>query len=58
MILVTVGTHPQGFDRLVRPMDELAALLEEEVIIQFGSSSYEPSTPGAFVSPTAPGWKH
>jgi beta-1,4-N-acetylglucosaminyltransferase len=42
VILVTVGTHPQGFDRLVQPMDELAAELEEEVIIQYGSSSYEP----------------
>jgi len=42
MILVTVGTHSQGFDRLVQPMDELAAQLAEKVIIQRGSSRYEP----------------
>ena len=42
MILVTVGTHSQGFDRLVRGMDQLAAELEEPVIIQWGSSTYIP----------------
>jgi beta-1,4-N-acetylglucosaminyltransferase len=42
LILVTVGTHNQGFDRLVQPMDELAAELGEQVVIQRGSSTYEP----------------
>ena len=42
MILVTVGTHNHGFDRLVTAMDELAAELDEPVIVQLGSSSYEP----------------
>jgi UDP-N-acetylglucosamine transferase subunit ALG13 len=42
MILVTVGTHGQGFDRLVIPMDEIAGLLDEQVIIQRGFSSYVP----------------
>jgi UDP-N-acetylglucosamine transferase subunit ALG13 len=42
MILVTVGTHPQGFERLVKAADELAADLDEEVVIQYGSSSYVP----------------
>lgn len=42
MILVTVGTHRQGFDRLVQPMDELTAVLGEQVVIQRGSSTYEP----------------
>ncbi|MDQ4076869.1 MAG: beta-1,4-galactosyltransferase [Chloroflexota bacterium] len=42
MILVTVGTHTQGFERLVRPMDALAAALDERVVIQRGSSSYTP----------------
>jgi beta-1,4-N-acetylglucosaminyltransferase len=42
MILVTVGTHNHGFDRLVRAMDELAAELDEEVMIQWGSSTYQP----------------
>lgn len=42
MILVTVGTHNQGFDRLVRSMDLLATQLDERMIIQRGSSSYRP----------------
>ncbi|MBN1993410.1 MAG: beta-1,4-galactosyltransferase [Anaerolineae bacterium] len=42
MILVTVGTHNQGFDRLVQAADELAAELDERVIIQRGSSTYRP----------------
>jgi beta-1,4-N-acetylglucosaminyltransferase len=42
MILVTVGTHNQGFNRLVQAMDELAARLDEPVVIQRGSSTYEP----------------
>jgi len=42
LILVTVGTHHQGFNRLVQPMDELAADLDEPVVIQRGSSTYEP----------------
>ncbi len=42
MILVTVGTHEQGFDRLVKAADELANQLKEEVIIQTGSSTYLP----------------
>ena len=42
MILVTVGTHDQGFDRLVRSMDQLAIQFDERVIIQRGSSTYRP----------------
>jgi UDP-N-acetylglucosamine transferase subunit ALG13 len=42
LILVTVGTHNHGFDRLVKAMDELAAELHEPVIIQYGSSAYVP----------------
>ncbi len=42
MIFVTVGTHNQGFDRLVKKMDEIAGDLEEEVVIQRGHTSYEP----------------
>lgn len=42
MILVTVGTHPQGFERLVRAADELAGRTPEEVVIQYGSSTYIP----------------
>ena len=42
MIFVTVGTHEQQFDRLVRYMDEWAGRNDEEVIIQAGYSRYEP----------------
>jgi beta-1,4-N-acetylglucosaminyltransferase len=42
MILVTVGTHHQNFERLIRAMDEVAAELTEPVIIQIGHSTYTP----------------
>jgi beta-1,4-N-acetylglucosaminyltransferase len=42
MILVTVGTHSQGFDRLVKAADELASEIDEEIIIQYGCSQYIP----------------
>ncbi len=42
LIFATVGTHNQGFDRLVISVDELVGLLDEPVIIQYGSSSYRP----------------
>jgi UDP-N-acetylglucosamine transferase subunit ALG13 len=42
MIFVTVGMHTQPFDRLVRAADELAALLDERVIIQRGVASHAP----------------
>lgn len=45
MIFVTVGTHEQQFDRLVRAMDELKAdgTIDEPVFIQTGYSIYEPT---------------
>lgn len=46
MILVTVGTHSQGFERLVRAADELARDIEEQVIIQYGVSQYIPAHAG------------
>ena len=42
MILVTVGTHILGFDRLVKKMDDIASKINEEVIIQIGHTSYKP----------------
>jgi UDP-N-acetylglucosamine transferase subunit ALG13/SAM-dependent methyltransferase len=42
MIFVTVGTHHQGFDRLVQAADELALQSGEEVVIQRGVSSCQP----------------
>lgn len=42
MILVTVGTHILGFERLVKKMDEIAGKIDEEVIIQLGHTLYQP----------------
>lgn len=44
MIFVTVGTHEQPFDRLIKAVDDLVAegVINEEVIIQRGYSTYEP----------------
>jgi UDP-N-acetylglucosamine transferase subunit ALG13 len=42
MIFVTVGTCGQGFERLIKEMDIIAGKIEEEVIMQIGSSSYIP----------------
>lgn len=44
MIFVTVGTHEQQFDRLIKKVDELKrdGLVQEEVIIQTGFSTYKP----------------
>lgn len=42
MIFVTVGMHSQGFERLIRKMDEVALKLNKEVIMQIGTTKYEP----------------
>lgn len=44
MIFVTVGTHEQPFDRLIKCVDELKknGIILDEVIIQTGYSTYEP----------------
>lgn len=42
MIFVTVGMHYQGFERLIREMDDIAGKIDEKVIMQIGSSSYYP----------------
>lgn len=44
MIFVTVGTHEQPFNRLVKEIDDLKknGIITEEVIIQTGFSTYEP----------------
>ena len=44
MIFVTVGTHEQPFNRLVKCMDELVKnnRITESVIIQTGYATYEP----------------
>lgn len=42
MIFVTVGNHYQGFERLVRKMDEIAGRIDEKVIMQIGTTEYKP----------------
>lgn len=44
MVFVTVGTHEQQFDRLVKAVDDLKAngTLGEPVFIQTGYSTYKP----------------
>lgn len=44
MIFVTVGTHEQPFNRLIECIDNLKrdGVIQEEVIIQTGYSTYEP----------------
>lgn len=50
MIFVTVGLHYQGFDRLIRKMDEIAGKIDEEVIMQIGSTKYKPKNAKYFES--------
>lgn len=44
MIFVTVGTHEQPFDRLVKTIDKMVEnkIITEKVIIQKGYTNYEP----------------
>lgn len=46
MIFVTVGTHEQPFNRLIKKIDELKqdGTIEEDVIIQTGFSTYQRKT--------------
>ena len=44
MIFVTVGTHEQAFDRLIKEVDRLKKekIITEDVFIQTGYSTYQP----------------
>lgn len=42
MIFGTVGTHTQGFDRLVIALDECASQTDEPLVVQTGASQHEP----------------
>ncbi|MBR1443677.1 MAG: multidrug MFS transporter [Firmicutes bacterium] len=44
MIFVTVGTHEQPFDRLLKYVDEAKEknIIDDEIVIQSGFSKYEP----------------
>jgi beta-1,4-N-acetylglucosaminyltransferase len=43
LIFVVVGLHGQGFERLVKMMDNVASTIDDEVIIQLGNTSYVPT---------------
>jgi len=42
LIFVTVGNHYQGFDRLIKKMDEIAGKVDEKIIMQIGHTKYKP----------------
>lgn len=44
MIFVTVGTHEQQFDRLIKHIDEMIFqnIIDEQVVMQIGYSTYFP----------------
>lgn len=44
MIFVTVGTHEQPFNRLIKKVDELKrdGVIQDDVFMQIGFSTYEP----------------
>lgn len=44
MIFVTVGTHEQPFNRLIKKLDEMVEnkLIQDEIFAQIGYSTYEP----------------
>jgi UDP-N-acetylglucosamine transferase subunit ALG13 len=42
MMFLTVGTGPQGFDRLVSGVDVIAPAFEEPIVAQIGRTEYVP----------------
>lgn len=48
MIFVTVGSHYEGFERLVKKMDEIAGSIAEEVVMQIGYTKYTPKNAECF----------
>ncbi len=42
MIFVTTGNHFQGFERLLKKVDEIALRIPHEIVIQTGYSKYVP----------------
>jgi Uncharacterized conserved protein len=48
LIFVTVGTHNEPFDRLIKKMDEIAGTIDEEIVMQLGCSQYKPLSASYF----------
>lgn len=44
LIFLTVGTHKDPFDRLIKKVDELAGAgaIKDKIVMQIGNSTYEP----------------
>jgi exopolysaccharide biosynthesis glucuronosyltransferase PssE len=57
VIFVTVGMHTKGFDRLLKKMDEIAGILNEEVVMQIGHTSFCPQNAKWFDFTTEAGIK-
>jgi len=48
MILVTIGNHNQGFERLIKRIDEIAPKIKEKIIVQRGYTDYVPKNCESF----------
>lgn len=48
MIFVTVGTHPDQFDRLIKHIDSISPKIKEKIIIQRGFTKYVPKNTESF----------
>lgn len=48
IIFVAVGTHPEGFDRLIRRLDEIAPKVKDKIVIQRGFTKYIPKNCESF----------
>jgi beta-1,4-N-acetylglucosaminyltransferase len=48
MIFVTAGNHFQGFERLLKKVDEIAPRISHEIVIQKGYSKYVPKNTNYF----------
>lgn len=43
-----MGNHNQGFDRLIKKMDDIASRIDEKVIMQTGYTGYKPKNADYF----------
>ncbi len=48
MIFITIGTHPESFERLIRHIDKISPKIKEKIIIQRGFTKYIPKNVESF----------
>jgi len=53
LIFVTIGMHTASFERLIKKMDEIAGMINEEVVMQIGHTKYAPQHAKYFQFTTA-----